>query len=144
MKKKLLSVLMTVAMVAVLVTGCGSSSEEDSTAAVEETEEVAVEEEETEEVAEEAVGEAVSDETFAALQENYVTLVDSYEAVAEFYNQDEVEADANIESTMANAADVISQMGEITQESITEEDAESLNSAMMDILDALQMIVDAM
>lgn len=130
MKKKILSVLISAAMVAVLVTGCGGSSEE-----------VAEEAVETEATAD---GEMVSDETFAALQENFAVMKEAYDAVAELYNSDEVAADEDIEATMADAADVIEQMGQITQESITEEDAESLNSAMLDILEALQLTIDSM
>lgn len=42
------------------------------------------------------------------------------------------------------AAEVIDEMGEITQDSITEEDAETLNQAMLDILNGLSDLVDGM
>ena len=134
MKKKLIAMLMVAAMVGVMLTGCGSSEAP--------AEEAAATEEVTEDAA--ADGEMVSDETFAALQENYASVTEAYDAVAELYSSDEIAADADIEATMTQAADVIAQMGEITQDSITEADAEELNSAMMDILDALSMLVDGM
>lgn len=135
MKKKFLAMIMAGVMAAALLTACGGGSEE--TAA----EDTAVEE--TAEDTEDA-GDMVSDETFAILQDNYATMVEAYNAVAELYSSDEIAADADIEDTMNKAADVINQMGEITQDSMTEADAEDLNSAMVDILDALSMLVDGM
>lgn len=135
MKKKFLAMIMAGVMAAALLTACGGGSEE--TAA----EDTAVEE--TAEDTEDA-GDMVSDETFEILQDNYATMVEAYNAVAELYSSDEIAADADIEDTMNKAADVINQMGEITQDSMTEADAEDLNSAMVDILDALSMLVDGM
>lgn len=87
---------------------------------------------------------ACSDETFTALQDNYAALTDAYNAVVEAYNSDEVEADADIESTLTAAEEVITQMGEITQDTVTEDDAASLNDSMLTILEVLQSVVDAM
>lgn len=134
MKKKLLAVLLTGAMVMSMLTACGGGSEE--TAADTATEDVA-EEEATD-------GEMCSDETFSALQDNYASMVEAYNAVKDLYESDEIEGDAAIEDVMNEAADVINQMGEITQDTITEEDADTLNSAMLDILDALSNLVDGM
>ena len=99
-----------------MLTACGGGSEETSTDTA--AEEV-VEEEDT---AEDSAADGMcSDETFSALQDNYASMV-----------------------VMNQAADVINEMGEISQDTITEEDAETLNSAMLDILDALSLLVDGM
>lgn len=138
MKKKFLAMIMAGVMAAALLTACGGGSEE--TAA----ENTAVEETAEDTADTEDAGDMVSDETFEILQDNYATMVEAYNAVAELYSSDEIAADADIEDTMNKAADVINQMGEITQDSMTEADAEDLNSAMVDILDALSMLVDGM
>ena len=130
--------IMAGVMAAALLTACGGGSEE--TAA----EDTAVEETAEDTADTEDAGDMVSDETFEILQDNYATMVEAYNAVAELYSSDEIAADADIEDTMNKAADVINQMGEITQDSMTEADAEDLNSAMVDILDALSMLVDGM
>ena len=134
MKKKLLAILLTAAMVMSMLTACGGGSEE-TTATDTETENV------TEDSAD---GEMCSDETFSALQDNYASMVEAYNAVKDLYESDEIEADASIEDVMNQAADVINEMGEISQDTITEADADTLNSAMLDILDALSLLVDGM
>ena len=134
MKKKLLAILLTAAMVMSMLTACGGGSEE-TTATDTETENV------TEDSAD---GEMCSDETFSALQDNYASMVEAYNAVKDLYESDEIEADASIEDVMNQAADVINEMGEISQDTITEADAETLNSAMLDILNALSLLVDGM
>ena len=139
MKKKLLAVLLTGAMVMSMLTACGGGSEKTSTDTA--AEEV-VEEEDT---AEDSAADGMcSDETFSALQDNYASMVEAYNAVKDLYESDEIEADDSIEDVMNQAADVINEMGEISQDTITEEDAETLNSAMLDILDALSLLVDGM
>lgn len=141
MKKKLLAVLLTGAMVMSMLTACGGGSEETSTDAA--TEDVV--EDSTDDVAEDSAdGEMCSDETFSALQDNYASMVEAYNAVKDLYESDEIEADASIEDVMNQAADVINEMGEISQDTITEADADTLNSAMLDILDALSLLVDGM
>ena len=142
MKKKLLAVLLTGAMVMSMLTACGGGSEETTT-------DVAAEDVATEDVAEDSAdasadGEMCSDETFSALQDNYASMVEAYNAVKDLYESDEIEADASIEDIMNQAADVINQMGEISQDTITETDADTLNSAMLDILNALSLLVDGM
>ncbi len=113
MKKKLLAVLLTGAMVMSMLTACGGGSEETSTDTA--AEEV-VEEEDT------AADGMCSDETFSALQDNYASMVEAYNAVKDLYESDEIEADDSIEDVMNQAADVINEMGEISQDTITEED----------------------
>lgn len=141
MKRKLAAIVLSAVMVMGTLTGCGGSSEP-AEAAVEETAE-----ETTEDVAEdtaEAADGMVTDETWATLQDNYAAMVDAYNAVVELYNSDEVAADADIEDVLTQAEDVINQMGDIDQTQVAEADAETLNSAMMDILDALSLLVDGM
>ena len=100
---------------------------------------------EEEDTAEDSAADGMcSDETFSALQDNYASMVEAYNAVKDLYESDEIEADDSIEDVMNQAADVINEMGEISQDTITEEDAETLNSAMLDILDALSLLVDGM
>lgn len=124
-----------------MLTACGGGSEETSTDAA--TEDVV--EDSTDDVAEDSAdGEMCSDETFSALQDNYASMVEAYNAVKDLYESDEIEADASIEDVMNQAADVINEMGEISQDTITEADADTLNSAMLDILDALSLLVDGM
>lgn len=138
MKKKLLAVLLTGAMVMSMLTACGGGSEETST-------DTAAEEVVEEDTAEDSAADGMcSDETFSALQDNYASMVEAYNAVKDLYESDEIEADASIEEVMNQAADVINEMGEISQDTITEEDAETLNSVMLDILDALSLLVDGM
>lgn len=145
MKKKLLAALMVCAMSATVLTACGSK---EAAPAAEEvaTEEVAVEEEAPVEEAatEEATGEMVSDETWSTLQDNYAALVEANDTVVAYYNSDDVEANADIEDVLLQTNDVLTQMGEITQDTVTEEDAEVLNQSMLDILTVLQATVDAM
>ena len=135
MKKKVLAVLLTGVMAMSMLTACGGSDETTTGAATEAVSEVS--EASTD-------GEMCSDETFSILQDNYATMTDAYNAVKELYENDAVAADEAIEDAMNQAADVINQMGEISQDSITEEDAVTLNSAMADILDALSSVVDGM
>lgn len=138
MKKKLLAVLLTGAMVMSMLTACGGGSEETST-------DTSAEEVVEEDTAEDSAADGMcSDETFSALQDNYASMVEAYNTVKDLYESDEIEADASIEEVMNQAADVINEMGEISQDTITEEDAETLNSAMLDILDALSLLVDGM
>ena len=138
MKKKLLAVLLTGAMVMSMLTACGGGSEETST-------DTSAEEVVEEDTAEDSAADGMcSDETFSALQDNYASMVEAYNSVKDLYESDEIEADASIEEIMNQAADVINEMGEISQDTITEEDAETLNSAMLDILDALSLLVDGM
>lgn len=159
MKKKLTSIILAVVMAATLLTACGKGKGAETAAPAEDkkTEAAAPAEDKkaeaaapAEDKAEEAApaaeeaGEMVSDETFSILQDNYALLTEVYNAVADAYNSDEVAADADIEEAMNEAADVIEQMGEITQDTLTEEDAEELNGAMKDILDALSYVVDGM
>lgn len=158
MKKKLLSVILAAVMAATLFTACGGKTEETQDPAADAKEETAAPAEEPAAPAEdtakedaaaaedegEATGEMVSDENFSILQDNYNLVVDCYNQVAELYSSDEIAANADIEEAMAAAADVIEEMGEITQDTLTEEDAEVLNSAMEDILNAFADLVDGM
>lgn len=134
MKKKILAVVLAGVMAMSMLTACGGSAE---TAETTETADV----ETTEDAASD---EACSDEIFATLQDNYAVMVDAYNQVKDLYESDEIAGDAEIEDLMNQAADVINEMGEISQDAITEADAETLNGVMLDILDGLSGIVDAM
>lgn len=136
MKKKILAVVLAGVMAMSMLAACGGSDDTTETADVETTEDAASDDA--------ASDEACSDETFGTLQDNYAVMVDAYNQVKELYESDEIAGDAEIEDLMNQAADVINEMGEISQDTITESDAETLNGAMLDILDGLSGIVDAM
>lgn len=90
-----------------MLTACGGGSEETSTDTA--AEEVA------EDTAEDSAADGMcSDETFSALQDNYASMVEAYNAVKDLYESDEIEADDSIEDVMNQAADVINEMGEIS------------------------------
>ena len=110
MKKKILAVVLAGVMAMSMLTACGGSAE---TAETTETADV----ETTEDAASD---EACSDETFATLQDNYAVMVDAYNQVKDLYESDEIAGDAEIEDLMNQAADVINEMGEISQDTITE------------------------
>ena len=134
MKKKILAVVLAGVMAMSMLTACGGSAE---TAETTETADV-----ETTEDA--AADEACSDETFAALQDNYATLTDVYNTVYDAYMSDEIEQNDEIENALAQTADIMNEMGEISQDAITELDAETLNDTMLTLLDVLDAVVDAM
>lgn len=147
MKKSILSIVLAALMTGTLLTGCGGGKTPKETAAT--TAATTAAKAETTAAAQSgksdsAGEEAVSDETFSILQDNYALMVECYDAVRELYTSDEIAADGDIEEAMNMAADVINQMGEITQDSITEEDAVTLNDAIGDILDGLSAVVDGM
>ena len=91
-----------------------------------------------------ASGDVCSDDTFATLQDNYATLVNVYNVVYDAYMSDEIEQDDDIESALLQTADVMEEMGDISQDTITEADAESLNDSMLTLLQVLDAVVDAM
>lgn len=146
--RKFISVLVAVAMAAMVLTACGGSKETPAPAVAQTpapAEETKVETEAPEaEEADAADGEMVSDETFEILQDNYALMTDAYNQVKDVYSMDEIAADEDIEEAMNEAADVINQMGEITQDSITEEDAVALNDIMIQVLDVLSSVLDGM
>jgi len=150
MKKKIVSVMLAAIMTTSLLTACGGSKEATAPVPVE-TQAPAPAPVETQAPvanddakADTAEGEMVSDETFEVLQENYELLTQLYDSVAELYNSDEIAANPEIEDAMNQAHDLIEQMGEITQDTLTEDSAVELNDAMGTIITALDMIVDGM
>lgn len=147
MKKRILSVVLAAFMAATLLTACGDSKETSAptTTTQTQTQESATQEEtKTETTDSEDNTDAISDEGFEALQDCYAAMVDHYNAVQELYTLDEIAADADIEEIMNEAADIINEMGEITQDSITNDDALALIDAMEDITDALTLLAENM
>ena len=153
MKKKFVSVLLAAVMTAALLTACGGNNNTAATApastaetapAKEETPAPAAEDKTEDGAEEEQADDMVSDETFALLQENYAAMSECYDEVLELYSSDEIAADAEIEDLLTEAAEINDEMGEITQESITEEDAELLTEAMIEILNGLSALVEGM
>lgn len=137
MKKKLLTVLLAGAMIFSLLSGCGKKNAEQTAQEAEAGAEVV-------DTAAEATGDMISDESFAELQEAYNAMTDAYAAVLELYSSDEIAANADIEEVLTQTKAIMDEMGEITQEQITEEDAVELTGAMSELLDALDMLVDGM
>lgn len=134
MKKKILAILMVTILSMSMLTACGSSdsdSEETTKATASES-------------TSESSGDMVSDEYFANLQEAYAALAEEYNEVVDIYNSDEIAANEDIESTLAQAKDLMEQMGEIDQSELTQADAEDLMQAMVDIEDALNLIIEGM
>lgn len=136
MKRKVLAVLLTAALLMSVLTACGGSKqpaakETATSEAVKETTDTT-----------ESSTESCSDETFTTLQENFAVMTEAYNAVAEAYSSDAVEADADIEDTLNDAQEIIAEMGEITQDTVSEKDADDLNEAMLTILGVLQTVVD--
>ena len=85
--------------------------------------------------------EMVSDNTFAVLRENYAAMSACYDEVMELYSSNAIAADSDMEEVMFEAAEV---MGEVTQNSITEEDAEFFIEAMIELLNGLSDLIDDM
>lgn len=141
MRKNLLAVLLSAVMVAAMLTGCGDATEAPAETATEATEEV--KEEATEEVAtEEAAG--CSDEVFAALQEDYAMLVECRDQAAEIYNDEAIAENPDITALFNETDEIVAEMGEITQDQITDEDAIELENAMCDLIDTYATLVDGM
>lgn len=141
MRKNLLAVLLSAVMVAAMLTGCGDATEAPAETATEATEEV--KEEVTEEVAtEEAAG--CSDEVFAALQEDYAMLVECRDQAAEIYNDEAIAENPDITALFNETDEIVAEMGEITQDQITDEDAIELENAMCDLIDTYATLVDGM
>ena len=132
MKKKILALLAGTMVIASLLAGCGNSAP-----AAEERPENSSRTLSTED-------EMCSDETFEELQENYKIVVECYDSVEELYMSDEIAQSDEVEDLLFEANDIIEEMGEIEQSELTEKDADELNDAMEDIIEALNGIVDSM
>lgn len=145
MRKNLLAVLLSAVMVAAMLTGCSDATEapaETATEATEEVKEEATEEVATEEVTEEAAG--CSDEVFAALQEDYAMLVECRDQAAEIYNDEAIAENPDITALFNETDEIVAEMGEITQDQITDEDALELENAMCDLIDTYATLVEGM
>ncbi|MDO4961711.1 MAG: hypothetical protein Q4E57_07665, partial [Eubacteriales bacterium] len=91
-----------------------------------------------------AADEAVSDETWKDIQDVYAALVEARNATVEAYNDDAVQADADIENALTTADDLIKQVGDINREDVSEADAVDLLEAMVSINDIFKASLDAM
>lgn len=90
-----------------------------------------------------AASEAVSAESFAALQEAYGYLVEEYDMIVDEYNNnDSIPQNSDLESYLADAKDLIEQMGEIDQSEITEADAEDVAEAMTTVANSLAEVAE--
>lgn len=150
MKKNVVAILVCGMLAISTLAGCGNKAEAPAapaeTATEEKTETPA--EEKTEAPAEAdtdaAADEACSDETFAQLQDIYAALVEAHDATVEAYNSDEIAADPEIEDALKESEDLIAQVGEISQDDITEADALEVVDAMLAINDIFAACLDQM
>lgn len=144
MKKKFMAMIMAVSFTAATsLTACGGDAETDAPASSSQAS-VSSASDTQSSAADAADGALVSDETFAILQENYATMLLYHTAIAEAYNSDEIAANSEIEEVMNQAADLITQMGEVKQDMLTEEDAVTLNNYIIGVVDVLNKVVGEM
>lgn len=87
--------------------------------------------------------EMVSDETFAELSEAYDALTELYNTVAAAYNDSGLDV-PEVKTAMDQAYELLEQMGDLSQDSITEADAEALAQAMIEMANGLQMIAEGL
>lgn len=142
--KKLLALIVCGTMV-LSMTACGGSKE---TPAAQNDVSVQAEADTVEDAEAEAeetgAKEMCSDETFASLQEVFGLLTDLHNQTVDLYSEDQIAADADLEDALNQSADAINQMGELTQENISEDDALVLLNAMETLADALYAADEAM
>lgn len=140
--KKLLALIVCGTMV-LSMTACGGSKE---TPAAQNDVSVQAEADTLEDAEAEETGakEMCSDETFASLQEVFGLLTDLHNQTVDLYSEDQIAADADLEDALNQSADAINQMGELTQENISEDDALVLLNAMETLADALYAADEAM
>ncbi len=125
MKKKLLAMVVAGVMSMSVLAGCGGEAEAPA--------------------ADNTEAAASGEITFADLQSNYAELSGLYDQVEELYMNDGIAQDDNIESLLAQAKDVIDQMGEITEDQLpSQADMKSINDSMISLADSLGKIVDGM
>ena len=138
--KKLLALIVCGTMV-LSMTACGGSKE---TPAAQNDVSVQAEADTVEDAEETGAKEMCSDETFASLQEVFGLLTDLHNQTVDLYSEDQIAADADLEDALNQSADAINQMGELTQENISEDDALVLLNAMETLADALYAADEAM
>ena len=140
--KKLIALIVCGTMV-LSMTACGGSKE---TPAAQNDVSVQAEADTVEDAEAEETGakEMCSDETFASLQEVFGLLTDLHNQTVDLYSEDQIAADADLEDALNQSADAINQMGELTQENISEDDALVLLNAMETLADALYAADEAM
>lgn len=140
--KKLLALIVCGTMV-LSMTACGGSKE---TPAAQNDVSVQAEADTVEDAEAEETGakEMCSDETFASLQEVFGLLTDLHNQTVDLYSEDQIAADTDLEDALNQSADAINQMGELTQENISEDDALVLLNAMETLADALYAADEAM
>ena len=140
--KRLLALIVCGTMV-LSMTACGGSKE---TPAAQNDVSVQAEADTVEDAEAEETGakEMCSDETFASLQEVFGLLTDLHNQTVDLYSEDQIAADADLEDALNQSADAINQMGELTQENISEDDALVLLNAMETLADALYAADEAM
>lgn len=124
MKRKLLIVSVLCLSIATILVGCGKNNDPATSG--------------DESVQSQTTG--ISDEAFEELQVNYAATVEAYNAVKELYENDAIKQNDDVEDVINTAASIINEMGEIEQGSLKDEDVDSLNQSMLDIIDSLSVV----
>ncbi len=138
MKKRVLAVLLAGVLSAAMLMACGD--EETATTAEATTAEAT-----TEESADATAETTGSELTFADLQDNYKTLVETYNVVEEAYLSDSIEQSDDVESLLTECKGVIDEMGELSEDDFNgESDLVTMNDSIVTLLEALGNIVDMM
>lgn len=141
MKQKFAAIIMAASFMAVtLLTACGGDTEADAPA----PSSAATESSAQSDASGSSDTDMVSDETFTVIQQNYALLVQYHDAIAEAYNSDEIAANPEIEKVMNQAADLIGQMGAVSQDTLSEEDAVTLNDYIIGVVEVLTGVVEEM
>lgn len=141
MKKKFAAIIMAASFMAVtLLTACGGDTEADAPASSSAVAESSAQSD----ASGSSDTDMVSAETFTVIQQNYALLVQYHDAIAEAYNSDEIAANPEIEEVMNQAADLITQMGEVRQDTLSEEDAVTLNDYIIGVVEVLTGVVEEM
>jgi len=138
MKKKMLALVLCCVMGLATLTGCGDDEVEEAAVETVQVEQAA------EEVVEVAADEMCSDESFAALQDAYASLVQAYEAVGTYYVENEnIEQSDEIEEALNSAKEYLDEVGEIQQNEMTEADAETIAESMLQVAEGLEAFANA-
>lgn len=137
MTKKILALLLIAVMSLTALIGCNEKAEQP------ENVETNVQDVVEDQVQEDAAQTAIDDETFASLQDIYADLVELYNIVANAINDGTFTADEETTALMTEAADIITEIGEIAIEDFaSEQEAVDLANAMAQMAEGLGVVAE--
>lgn len=143
MKKKILAVLICTMVSVNLLAGCGSSDEPAAEATQAAVTKEADEEEAVTETA--ASDDMCSNDDFEALQDAYAALAEEYNTVVDMYkNNDDIPQDDEMESLLGQAKEYMDTVGDINQTDITTADAEEIADSMVMVAEGLAQAAEAL